>query len=236
LIKLTTKALNFIFDFPDTLSIIIGVLFLLSALIGVFFYLYFFKSAFKVRVKPELPDLPPVSVIICAKNEYENLKNHLPFVLEQDYPDFEVIVVDDCSLDDTQDILNQYSLKYPHLKHTRIHHNDKFRHSKKLALTIGIKAAKNEHLLFTDADCYPAGNQWIKHMASNFHAGKEIICGYGGYMTLAGFLNKMIRYEAVFTGMQYAGFAERAKPYMGVGRNLSYLKSLFLKIKDLPPI
>jgi poly-beta-1,6-N-acetyl-D-glucosamine synthase len=223
--------LNYIFDFPNALSIIIGILFLVSAIISVFFYLYFFKPAFKFKAKQELPLFPPVSVIICAKNEHENLQRYLPLILEQDYPDFELIVVDDCSLDDTQDLLDQYSKKYPNLKHTRIHHNDKFKHSKKLALTIGIKAAKHEHLLMTDADCFPTGNQWIKHMASNFHEGKEIICGYGGYINLPGILNKLIRYEAVFTSMQYAGLAERGKPYMGVGRNLSYLKSLFFKNK-----
>ena len=168
-----------------------------------------------------------MSVIICAKNEAGNLSENLPLILEQDYPDFEVIVVDDCSDDNTQEVLKEFSLIYPNFKYTTIKKDPKFQHGKKLAVTVGIKAASNEYLLHTDADCYPVSKKWIRNIAGNFNTKTEIVLAYGGYKTEPGLLNKLIRYETVFTVMQYMGYAERGIPFMGVGRNLSYRKSLF---------
>jgi len=173
----------------------------------------------------------PVSIIICARNEAENLKNNLPNILEQNYPDFEVIVVNDCSDDDTQDILEEFQEKYTNLKLTQIKHDEKFTHGKKLALTIGIKAAKNEWLLLTDADCQPNGSQWLSTMQQNFTSNCEIVLGYGGFNESKGFLNKLVRFDTFFIALQYIGFALIKLPYMGVGRNLAYRKSLFMKNK-----
>ena len=222
-----------LFTTEDPLTISIFVIFLFGFLVEMFYYLYFFLRAVRQKPKKRVrkDSLPPVSVIICAKNEGENLKRNLPFVLSQDYPIFEVVVVDDCSDDNTPDLLRDYKLKYPNFKFTTIKGDAKFIHNKKLALTIGIKASGYEHLLFTDADCYPVSNRWIREMMKNFNWKTEIVLGYGGYERKPGFLNKIIRIEAVFTAMQYMGFAERNIPYMGVGRNLSYIKSLFFKNK-----
>ena len=176
-------------------------------------------------------DVLPVSVIICARNEEQNLNKFLPAILEQDYPDFEVIVVNDCSDDDTDMVLKIFQMKYNNLKVSTIVKNPKFTNNKKLALTVGIKAANHEHLLFTDADCYPVTKDWISNVVSNYRVGIEIILGYGGYELKRGFLNKLIRFETLFTAMQYMGFAERKLPFMGVGRNLSYKKSLFFRNK-----
>jgi glycosyltransferase involved in cell wall biosynthesis len=173
----------------------------------------------------------PVSVIICAKNEAENLTNHLPLILEQDYPKFEVIVVNDCSDDDTQDILEKFQEKYSNLRLSQIKHDEKFTHGKKLALTIGIKAAKNEWLLLTDADCKPESKKWIANMQCNFTADTQVVLGYGGYNTEKGFLNKLIRFDSFFIALQYLSFALIKMPYMGVGRNLAYRKSLFMQNK-----
>jgi cellulose synthase/poly-beta-1,6-N-acetylglucosamine synthase-like glycosyltransferase len=123
----------------------------------------------------------PVSVVICARNEAENLTNHLPLILEQDYPNFEVVVVNDCSDDDSQHILEKFQEKYPHLKATLIKHDEKFTHGKKLALTVGIKAATNEWLLLTDADCKPESDQWLSTMQRSFTDTDNIVLGYGGY-------------------------------------------------------
>lgn len=173
----------------------------------------------------------PVSVIICARNEAENLTKHLPLILEQDYPKFEVIVVNDCSDDDTQHILEKFQEKYSNLHLSQIKHDEKFTHGKKLALTIGIKAAKNEWVLLTDADCKPETNQWISKMQCNFTTDAQIVLGYGGYEIRKGFLNKLIRFDAFFIALQYLSFALIKMPYMGVGRNLAYRKSLFMKNK-----
>jgi glycosyltransferase involved in cell wall biosynthesis len=166
-------------------------------------------------------------VIICAKNEADNLDNYLPLILTQDYPDFEVIVVNDCSTDNTEDILKKYSEQYPGLRTSTIKEDKKFSHGKKIAVTIGIKAAKNDRLLFIDGDCKPESNQWLKLMSSHFSDKISIVLGYGGYFQLPGFLNKYIRYDTLIIAMQYFSMALLKVPYMGVGRNLGYKRSLF---------
>ena len=173
----------------------------------------------------------PVSVVICAKNEYHNLKINLPVILNQDYPDYEIVVVNDASDDETIFLLEDLSKQYPHLKVVTITQNLNFFSGKKFPLALGIKSAKNEYLLLTDADCMPAGPDWIKEMTSGFSAQKEVVLGYGGYQTENSFLNSIIRFETAFTAIQYFSFALLGTPYMGVGRNLAYKKSLFLQNK-----
>jgi len=216
-------------DHPFLLTFFI--VFGLSFLIQVFYYLYYFLAP--ARFRP--PDIPqknaPVSVIICARNEEENLRNFLPAVLEQDYPDFEVVVVNDCSEDDSYNILGEYLKKFPNLKVSNIIRDPKFTHNKKFAQFIGIKAAKNELLLFTDADCKPESEKWIAGMASGFGDGIDFVLGYGGFFGKKGFLSKYIRYDSMMIAMQYFGMAIRGIPYMGVGRNLAYRRSLFFDRK-----
>jgi poly-beta-1,6-N-acetyl-D-glucosamine synthase len=173
----------------------------------------------------------PVSVIICARNEAENLRNFLPSVLKQDYPSYEVIVVNDCSEDSSYDVLGQLLIQFPHLRVSSINKDPKFTHNKKFAQFIGIKAAMNEILIFTDADCEPVSDKWLLYMTSNFDNNTDIVLGYGGYLTRAGLLNKYIRYDSMFIAMQYIGMSIKGIPYMGVGRNLAYRRSLFFRNK-----
>lgn len=173
----------------------------------------------------------PVSVVICAKDEAKNLEKHLPAILEQEYPNFEVVVVNDCSEDDTEVLLEKLKEKYSNLRSTFIKKDLKFKHGKKLALTIGIKAAKHDLLLLTDADCMPVSKNWIKHMAGAFNETIEVVIGYGAYKENKGLLNKLIRYETLFNAVQYLSLAIAEKPYMGVGRNLAYRRSTFFNNK-----
>lgn len=171
------------------------ILFIFMFIVQVFYYLYFFtKIAF---YKPTITQQQtvPVSVIVCAKNERENLLAFLPLILSQDYPDFEVIVVNDNSVDDTQDVLKAFSLQHNNLKVVTVPDNDRFYGNKKFALTLGIKAAKNEIVLLTDADCKPTSNQWINLMTAYENPQKKIILGVGNYEQQPGFLNKLIRFE-----------------------------------------
>jgi len=183
--------------------------------------------------KPRLSRIKkaPVSIVICAKNEEHNLSRNLPPILEQDYPDFEVVVVNDCSNDGTEDLLKSMQSKYPSLRFTTIREDSKFKHGKKLALTIGIKSAHNELILLTDADCYPSGPGWISQMQKNFSRDISVVLGYGGYERRKGILNLLIRFETLYIGLQYLSFALLGLPYMGTGRNLAYRKSLFFKNK-----
>jgi len=174
---------------------------------------------------------PPLSVIICAHNEEENLKAFLPGILEQEYPQFEVILVDDCSDDDSKWVLKEFSTKYPdRLKIVEIKEHIRLKHTKKFAVTMGIKAAKHEHLVFTDADCQPASPFWLAEIAGAL-CGKEIVLGYSPYFKQHGFLNRLIRFETTHTAMSYLSYALKKDSYMGVGRNLAYTKSLFYQGK-----
>lgn len=180
----------------------------------------------------DLPEvLIPVSVIISARNEAKNLQENLPFILEQNYPDFEVVVINDCSYDRSDEILEAMQLQYPHLKVVTITEHDRFKTGKKFALTLGIKASKNEYLLFTDADCKPASFDWITRMAANFNTGAQIILGYSPYLKTRNFLNRFTRFETVKAAMNYLSSALNGDAYMGVGRNLAYTKTLFFSEK-----
>jgi glycosyltransferase involved in cell wall biosynthesis len=206
-------------------------IFAAATLIQFFYYLWFYLAVAIYKKSVENPVSQPVSVIICARNEAENLDKFLPFILEQKYPDYEVIVVNDCSEDNTYDILGKYLLKYPHLNVSTINKDPKFTHNKKLAQFIGIKAAKNELLLFTDADCRPESDKWLESMMRHFEAKTTFVLGYGGYFREKGLLNSFIRYDSMTIALQYIGMAIRGIPYMGVGRNLAYRRSLFFANK-----
>lgn len=205
------------------------VLFLVVFVVQLVYYLgVFSRFAFYKRKEEQTHPFEPVSVVICAKNERDNLLNFLPEFLAQDYPTFEVIVVNDHSVDDTEDVLKAYSFQHPNLKIVNAPDNDRFYGSKKFALTLGIKAAQYENILLTDADCRPTSDQWIKLM-SNYSTHKSIVLGFGAYEKQSGMLNKLIRFETLFTAIQYFSFALCKMPYMGVGRNLAYKKELFFK-------
>ncbi|MDP3144871.1 MAG: glycosyltransferase [Bacteroidota bacterium] len=171
--------------------------------------------------------LEPVSLIICAKNEDDNLTEFLPKILTQDYPDFEVIVVNDCSWDNTENVIDEFAKIFPNLKKVSIKEDGYYKHGKKFAVLVGIKATKNNLLVFTDADCYPSSNQWLKEMAMGFAVNKEVVLGYGAYEKQKGFLNKLIRFDAFMIAVNYLSGAIKGKPYMGVGRNMAYTKELF---------
>jgi len=223
--------MDFLFFNKFHISEILLFLFILTALLQLYYYLYFFgRVAFK-KEKRKNARKEPVSVVICAKNEAENLSKYLPAILMQNYPDYEVIVVNDCSEDNTSDVLDGFQKKYPHLKITNIQRDPKFTHGKKLALTIGIKAAQNEWLLLTDADCKPETENWITTMQKNFSRDSSVVLGYGGYYSRNSFLNNYIRFDTFFIALQYFGMALAGFPYMGVGRNLAYRRSLFFKNK-----
>lgn len=208
---------------------VLGILLLIQL-----YYILFVYSKLalhKVKSYKENTTTIPISVIICAHNEEQNLKEFLPSVLNQDYPDFEVIVVNDYSTDETKWILEDFKRVYNNLYVVDIKEHIRLKNSKKFALTLGIKAAKHEVLIMTDADCEPQSNQWLQEIAGAYAESKEIILGYSPYFKKSGFLNKLIRFETAHTAMSYLSYALKRNAYMGVGRNLSYLKSLFFKGK-----
>jgi glycosyltransferase involved in cell wall biosynthesis len=175
--------------------------------------------------------MEPVSIIICARNEDDNLTEFLPKILVQNYSEFEVVVVNDCSMDNTENVIDEFAKIFPNLKKVTIKEDDYYKHGKKYAVLIGIKGAKYDNLLFTDADCFPANENWLNEMSSGFVNKKEIVLGYGAYQKSAGFLNKLIRFDAFLIAVNYLSAAIKGNAYMGVGRNLAYKKELFYKEK-----
>lgn len=210
---------------------ILLVLLVLSAVVQLAYYWLVFRRVAFFKVRHDGGPTHPVSIIICAKNEANRLRKYLPSVLEQAYPNYEVIVVNDCSWDETGEYLDEIAKQYPHLKIVTIKEQEKYRHSKKFALTLGIKAAKNDVLIMTDADCIPAGKNWVALIQKHFNRNTKIVLGYGAYNKETGFLNKLIRFDAFQTAMQYFSYALGGNAYMGVGRNLAYDKSLFFANK-----
>jgi glycosyltransferase involved in cell wall biosynthesis len=166
-----------------------------------------------------------LSVIIASKNEAHNLKKHLPFILNQNHLNFEVIIIDDQSVDDTFDIIQNLKQYYTNLHYFKIDVTEKS--SKKNALTLGIEKAKHEHLVFTDADCKPMTNSWLTEIQKYYYSNNSIILGYSPYRKTSGWLNKLIRYETFLTALNYFSLANLGYAYMGVGRNLGYTKSIF---------
>lgn len=210
---------------------ILFYIYVVSIALQLFYFWGIFSRFAFYRKKVTGKKYPPVSVVLCAKNEYANLKKNIPLIINQDYPEFEVVIVNDASDDETIFLLEDLEREYKHITVVNITQDLNFFKGKKFPLSVGIKSARYENLLLTDADCAPAGNLWIKKMASNFDAATEVVLGYGKYKQEPGWLNTVIRYETLMTAVQYFSYALMGIPYMGVGRNLAYKKSLFLKNK-----
>ncbi len=188
-----------------------------------------------------------VTVILAAHNESYNLSQYLQALLSQDYPLYEVIVVDDGSEDSTRDVVERYMTSDPRLKMSFVPYGARVRSTKKLAITLAAKAAKYDYLLLTDADCVPESSHWISEMMSGFEPSTlkngvnralaaensqhstDIVLGFGAYFMHKSHLNRLVQFDTLFNGLHYLGAALCGHPYMGVGRNLAYKKSLFFE-------
>lgn len=209
---------------------------LLTVLVGVilglqiFFFLVLCLALARWKPTSAPPRLPPISLIVCAHDDEPHLRKLVPLLLGQSYPDFEVIIVDDRSNDGTYDFLLDLT-RDSRIKMVRITQTPDHIPGKKYALTLGIRAAKHEVILVTDADCQPDSAQWIQAMASHLQPQHDFVVGVSPYLRRRGFLNLFIRFESLITSIQMAGFALAGMPYMAVGRNLLYRKDVFLRSK-----
>lgn len=184
------------------------------------------KKAPKVDVK-----FDGISIVVAARNEAQNLLELISQLFNQDYPSFEVIVIDDCSYDNTTDVLLALKAKYSNFKTIKVVESNKFNGGKKFALTLGIKGATFENLVFIDADCRPSSNQWLKNIGQKFSEGYDVVVGYGGYTKQKSILNLLIRTDTDLIASDYLAAASWKMPYMAVGRNFAYKKDLFFKHK-----
>ena len=196
----------------------------------IYFLLVFSRFSFAKKNK-YIENNFPVSVLICAKNEAENLKEFLPSIAKQQYSNFEIVLINDASSDDTLEVMESFKEKHSNIKIVNVENNEAFWGSKKYALTLGIKASSNDYLLLTDADCTPKSDQWISSMSADFSEKKTFVLGYGAYKKKKySILNALIRFETLLTAIQYFSYAKVGNPYMGVGRNLAYHKTEFFNV------
>ena len=210
-------------------TILLGLL-ALCVLVQLYFcFRYFLPLA--CHKDPDAEAVWPVSVVVAAHNEQANLMELLPMLLDQEYPEFEIILVNDRSDDDTEFYVYELERQFQHFRVVTVKKTPDYLNPKKYALALGIRAATYEHVLLTDADCRPCSLNWIRKMQSGYKNGADVVLGYSPYAQAKGFLNHLVRYETLLTGIQYLSHAIRGNAYMGVGRNLSYTKECFFKNK-----
>jgi len=217
---------------------IVFIVFCVVAAVQIFYYLFFFRRL--AVYEPPLKTATisqPVSVIICARDEADNLAKNLPGILVQDYKTtHEIIVVNDNSTDETKYVIDEYKKSFKNLVNIELTQEAKLIMGKKFPLSMGIKSAKYETLILTDADCVPASEFWVEHVQQAYHENTEVVLGYGAYHKKPGLLNKLIRFETFHSALQYFSYALAGIPYMGVGRNLSYKREVFMRNKGFSSI
>ena len=222
-----------LYDYMQTLTTLLpasaGILFFIQS----YYYLGLYRNLYLHSQKTkEATDTPPLSVIIVAKNAASDLQKNLPAILEQDYPNFEVIVIYEQLADENcEETLKILQEKYPHLYHSFIPNSARYISHKKLGITMGIKASHHEWVIFTEPNCKPSSNQWLRKMASNFTPDTDIVLGYSNYEQTKGWFNRKITFDTLLDSMRSLGSAIGKNPYTGCGRNLAYRKSLFYEQK-----
>ncbi len=228
------------FDFhpflTDTYSIALAAAMLLAlALLAIYYGLYHLRvGRWQLKVKKNnaadtpAPQYPPVSVVLTAHNDAAWLRENLVYLLEQDYPNFEVVVVNYLSTDDTEYVLRFLKDYYPHLKIVPFKEDVNLFQGKKYPLSIGIKSAANDILLLADPDCTPKNLQWLRGMVRGYRdKNTKLVLGYCGLKRTRTLLGVMQQYDALAYGAHYLGSALLGHPYTGSGRNLSYRRSFF---------
>lgn len=225
-------------NIPELWKLTLFICFCIVCAVQLFYYLHFFRklAVYKAPSKTSSQEYP-VSVIICARDEAENIAKNLPGVLVQNYrTTHEIIVVNDNSTDETKFLLDEFRKSFKNLNPIPLTQEAKMIVGKKFPLSMGIKSAKYEVVLLTDADCVPASENWIQKMQDGYYDNKQIVLGYGAFHKHKTLLNKLIRFETFHSALQYFSFALAGLPYMGVGRNLSYKRELFINNKGFSSI
>ena len=218
----------------NSFSFIVLIVFGLSLLIQLLYHWgRFSKVAFyKRNARPKLDEeLEPVSIVICARDVYEYLIDLIPALLTQDYPDYEIVVVNDCSDDETEEYLKDLERREPKIKPVQLKQHLNFFNGKKFPLSMGIKSAKNDIIVLTECNCMPVNDQWLRSVVNRYNNQTEIVIGYSPYVQKKSTLNRIMRFDALQNGLLYLSAALSRHPYMGVGRNLSYRKELFYRNK-----
>jgi glycosyltransferase involved in cell wall biosynthesis len=218
--------------FYNHISFIVLAIFLITLLIQLAYHWGLFSKVafYKRKKRPKLDEeLEPVSVVICARNAYEHLTELIPALLNQDYPDFEIVVVNDCSDDETEEYLKELTRHESRVKPVQMKQHLNFFNGKKFPLSMGIKSAQNDLIVLTECTCMPTNEKWLRSVANCYGGHTEVVIGYSPYVQKKGIINKIIRFDALQQGLLYLSSALGGHPYMGISKNLSYRKELFFR-------
>ena len=228
-----TIPMHFSFNY-NSLSFILLIIFALAWVVQlVYHWALFSKVAFyKRNARPKLDEeLEPASIVLCARDAYEYLIELIPALLNQDYPDFEIVVVNDCSDDETEEYLKDLERREPRVKPVQLKQHLNFFNGKKFPLSMGIKSAQNDLIILTDCNCMPVNDQWLRSVVNRYNSQTEIVIGYSPYVQQKSHLNRLMRFDALQNGLLYLSAALNRHAFMGVGKNLSYRKELFFRNK-----
>src|SRR5574344_1044482 len=215
-------------NLPNLFLIIFGIIVVLLLL---YYFVIFGRYAFRRNTKKENASysaFPSISLVVTARDRAHNLAETLQTYLTQDYPDYEVVIVNDNSIDETEQLLREYSLKYSHLRVVNLSDTVTRIRGKRFPLSIGIRAAKNDCIVLTDASCVPATPFWLQHIAQRFVKKTRVVLAFSGYRQP----NKMLLFDNFMTMMQSFAYAIIKMPVMANGHNLAYSKSFFFEHKD----
>lgn len=218
--------------FYNHISFIIFIVFGLCLVIQLLYHWGLFSKVafYKRNARPKLDEeLEPVSVVLCARDAYDYLTELIPALLKQDYPNFEIVVVNDCSDDETEEYLKDLERKEPRVKPVQLKQHLNFFNGKKFPLSMGIKSAQNDLIILTECNCMPVNEQWLRSVVNRYNNRTEIVIGYSPYVYKKSSLNRIIRFDALQNGLFYLSSALKRHPYMGIGKNLSYRKELFYR-------
>ena len=216
----------------NSLSFIVLIIFGVCLVIQLLYHWCLFSKVafFKKGGRPKLDEeLEPVSIVLCARDAYEYLTELIPALLSQDYPDFEIVVVNDCSDDETEEYLKDLERKESRIKPVQLKQHLNFFNGKKFPLSMGIKSAKNDLLVLTDCNCMPVNDQWLRSVVNRYNQRTEIVIGYSPLVHKKSNLNRLMRFDALQNGLLYLSSAMKHHAYMGVSKNLSYRKELFYR-------
>lgn len=225
--------MEFTFSY-NSQSFIVLVVFSVCLLVQLLYHwIPFSRVAFyKNRHAPHYDsELEPVSIVLCARDAYDHLIELVPALLEQNYPNFEVVIVNDCSDDETEEYLKELARREPRVRPVQLKQHLNFFNGKKFPLSVGIKAAQNDLIVLTDCDCRPSTKEWLRSVVNCYGRDTEMVIGYSPYERRKSFLNTLIRFDAIQNALLYLSSALKGRPYMGIGKNLSYRKELFYRNK-----